>query len=285
MTRALLASLTITSWWARKYDRAISAEIAVSHNASFTAGRYNKCLLPASAESYRKLAAVIADCRRKHYEETLAWSDDGQRLLPQANYLHYTAEVRKLRAGFDSALEAFLAEYPALKDAAKAALNGMYSEADYPGVARLRTKYSFSVDFSPLPDSRDFRLSLARDEMDAIARDTTRRVTEALRAAQADAVDRLLRSVEHVSERLADPKAVFRDSLIGNALEVCDALSRLNLAEDTRLERLRRRFEAIVRAADPQTLREDPDARKQTAAETANILHAMRGLYGREVAA
>jgi len=40
------SSLRIAAWSGRQYDRKASTHVAVHHEASVSAGRYNKCLLP-----------------------------------------------------------------------------------------------------------------------------------------------------------------------------------------------------------------------------------------------
>jgi hypothetical protein len=59
-TRAMLVSLRISAWSARKYDKKISLEVAANHGASADAGRYNKYLMPADATSYKALEKHIA---------------------------------------------------------------------------------------------------------------------------------------------------------------------------------------------------------------------------------
>ena len=46
---AMLVSLRISAWSGRLYDRKASNHVAVHHEASASAGRYNKCLLPKAA--------------------------------------------------------------------------------------------------------------------------------------------------------------------------------------------------------------------------------------------
>ena len=46
---AMLVSLRISAWSGRLYDRKASNHVAVHHEASASAGRYNKCLLPSAS--------------------------------------------------------------------------------------------------------------------------------------------------------------------------------------------------------------------------------------------
>ena len=85
---AMLVSLRITAWSGRLYDRQASNHVAVHHDASASAGRYNKRLLPKAA--FASMTATMSQIRKTHYEQTLPWDDQGSRLLTVANYERYT---------------------------------------------------------------------------------------------------------------------------------------------------------------------------------------------------
>ena len=271
-TRAMLVSLRISAWSARKYDRKVSQETASAHNTTLDAGRYNKHLLPGDAPAYKALTSHIANFRVEHYAQTLAWSDDGWRLLPVKNYQAYTDMVRKGMHTADTLLADFCADYPSMKQTARNILNGMYSDMDYP--SDIASKYSWGVEYNPVPAGTDFRVTIAAEEINAIAARTEQRVKQAFSDAQSDAVQRLADCVSKIHERLAQPEAIFRDSLIGNARELCEVLTRLNLADDANLETLRRQTELLA-MTEPSTLRENPDVRIATANEAQSILDAM----------
>jgi hypothetical protein len=279
-TRAMLVSLRISAWSARKYDRKVSQETASAHNTTLDAGRYNKHLLPGDAPAYKALVSHVANLRVEHYAQTLAWSDDGWRLLPVKNYQAYTDMLRKGFHTADSLLSDFRADYPTMKETARTILNGMFQETDYP--SDIESKYSWSVEYAPVPAGTDFRVTLSAEEIETIAARTEQRVKQAFDAAQSDAVKRLYECVSRIHERLAQPEAIFRDSLIGNARELCDVLTRLNLADDQTLETLRRQTELLA-ASEPSTLRENPDVRVSVANEAQSILDAMTATYGKSV--
>jgi hypothetical protein len=276
-TRAILVSLRISAWSARKYDRKVSQETANAHNTTLDAGRYNKHLLPGDAPAYKALVSHIADLRVKHYAQTLPWSDDGWRMLPVKNHSAYTDMIRKGMHTADSLLSDFCSDYPTMKQTARSILNGMYSDADYP--SDIQSKYSWAIEFNPVPCGTDYRVTLATDEIEVIAARTEERVRQAFSDAQSDAVKRLADCVSRIHERLAQPEAIFRDSLIGNARELCEVLTRLNIADDSNLESLRRQTELLA-MTEPSTLRDNPDVRVATANEAQSILDAMTATYG-----
>ena len=278
----MLASLRISSWSARKYDRKITDETNTAHGASSDAGRYNKMLLPGDASSYKALTSHIAGVRVLHYAQTLAWSDDGWRLLPVANYQRYTDKLRDAKHVYDSLLADFLADYPALQQSARIKLNGMYRDEDYP--SDVAGKYDFAIEYSPVPSGGDFRVELSQAEIDVIATRTESRVKTAFEDAHRDAVKRLYKCVASIHERLASPDAIFRDSLISNATDLCDVLTRLNISGDANLEALRKQTDSLA-TVQPATLRNDTVTRIQTANAAQGILDSMMSVYGKGIAA
>lgn len=280
-SRAILASVQISTWAARKYDKAISKEVATAHGTTLDAGRYNKHLMPENAQTYKALMSHLQNLRQEHYKQSLAWSDDGWRLLPIKNHSAYTDAMRKGFHTADSLLNDFVHDYPNLRDAARIERNGMFRDEDYP--KNIRARFGWNLEFNPVPSTGDYRVELSDEEIAIIAESTERRVTSAFVDAQNDAVKRLYDCVLKIQERLGAPDAIFRDSLIQNARELCDVLKRLNLSDDENLEKMRRETELLATTAVPETLRSAPDTRLETANRAQSILDNMVGVYGSQL--
>jgi hypothetical protein len=278
-TRAMLVSLKLSKWSASKHDKKISAEVAAKHNADSEMGRYTKALLPKGKNSYTELLSAFSELYNEHRHQTLAWSDEGWRVLPTANYNGYTEMVRKYRSRIDALTQVFIQEYPTLREQVRLKVNGMFNPADYPDPMDLRKKFGVKVDYNPLPAGEDFRIDLSTDALAEIARDTEDRVNRAIADAQRDAVDRLHECVSKIAERLSDPKNSFHDSLIENARDLTDVLTRLNVTDDPRLEEMRIRVEKLAKVA-PEALRTLPFQRKSTAHEADAILADMTAIFG-----
>jgi len=295
-TRAILVSLRISSWSARKFDKTVTRTATTAHGTGEGAGRFNKSLLPTTltidhslkssraakevqqTNSYKALMQHIAATRVWHYEQTLRWSDDGWQLLPIKNYQAYTDGIRERQHTFNHLLAEFLHDYPRLREAAQVYLNGMFERSDYP--KDIAARFKFGIEFAPVPQGGDFRVALSDAEIRTIASTTEARVKGAFEAAQTDAVKRLYGTVENIVSRLSQPDAIFRDTLIGNARELCDVLSRLNVADDRNLERLRRETELLA-MSEPETIRKNDAVRVETAARAQSILDDMIGTYGK----
>lgn len=277
--RAMLVSLKLSKWSATKYDKAISAEVAAKHNADADAGRYNKRLIPKGKNSYADVMTAFSALYADHCQQTLPWSDEGWRLLPMANHTKYVAMVRSHRSKIETLVEVFISDYPAIKDDVQRRVNGLFNPADWPSPMDLRKRFSVKVDYNPVPAGEDFRVEMDTATLEEIARDTEARVTQAVQGAQQDAVERLHECVTRISERLNDPKAVFRDSLIENARELTDVLTRLNVTDDPRIEELRARVEQLAQVS-PEALRTLPFQRATTAHEADSILADMSAVFG-----
>jgi hypothetical protein len=272
----LLVSMKISQWSARKYDKRVTAEVHEKHHAAADAGRYNKHLLPGDAPSYKALLTHLTATRNEHYTQTLTWSDDNQRLLPTANHANYRRFVENAKATAISLLSDFMADYPALRDAARDRLNGLYRPEDYPSVSELREKFSIAVEYTPVPSGEDFRCALSAEILQAMEADVNARVRQSTDGAMRDAWQRLYTCVGHVYERLSQPGAVFRDSLIGNARELTDVLQRLNVTGDQELERMRQDVERQIAAVSVEDLRNDNRLRESVAADANVILKSIR---------
>jgi hypothetical protein len=96
---------------------------------------------------------------------------------------------------------------------------------------------------------------LSDDEAAAIRADIDARTRQALQEGLQDAWKRLHDALAHVAERLSDPEAIFRDSLIGNLRELCDVLPLLNFADNPDLENARKAVENKLAGLDPEALR------------------------------
>jgi len=275
--RALLVQLNVSQWTARKYDKRASKEVTIAHGASSAAGRFNKSLLPMN-DKLDNIHKKTTHIRTKYYDNTLPWGMDGTMMLPTANYLNFMSEFRKEKGEWYSLVQEFYDDYDQMKVDAQRILGSLYDHADYPPLLELRHKFHMDMAVFPVPSS-DFRVSIASEELTRIQQDVERRVKDAEQAALKDVWQRLYDRVKHMAEKLADPKAIFRDSMLENTREICALLPRLNFSDDPHLEAMRQQVEASL-IKHPEALRNDPDLRRDTAAEAKKIMDAMGAFMG-----
>ena len=265
--RAMLARLCISQWTARKHDKTVSAEVEKAH-AAHDAGRYNKLLVNKTLlDPISKLAGAV---RTYHYSQTLPWNDGGDRLLPSILFMGYTAEIRKFKAQHQALVQSLVAAYPAEVQAARNRLGTMYDPADYPEAYELNTRFDIAVEFIPVPDAKDFRVDVSEEAAEEIRTQITDSVNARQTQAVKDCYRRVREVVSKLYERLSIEDAVFKDSLVNNARDLMDVLPGLNITQDPELDALHQEISALL--VSPQTLRNNPAARKATADAADAIL-------------
>ena len=217
--------------------------------------------------------------RKKFYTNTLPWGIEGTMMLPSANYLNFMTEFRKEKADWLQLVSTFYQEYPRLHADAQRFLGNLYNKADYPALHDVQRKFKMDMAVFPVP-SNDFRVSIGDEELERIQQDVEARVQNSAQQAMQEAWQRLYDRVKHMAEKLADPKSVFRDTLVENTKEVCSILSRLNFADDPNLEAMRQQVEGSLANNHPESLRNDPDLRRTKAEEAKAIMDKMGAFMG-----
>ena len=275
--RALLVQLSVSQWNARKYDKRVTRQVADANNTTMDAGRYNKALLPMN-DLLDNIHKKTTHIRQRFYDNTLPWGIEGTMMLPTANYLSFMSDFRKERSDWRTLVNIFVHNYDAMVQDARRILGALYDPADYPRSGDIQHKFDMDMAVFPVP-STDFRVCIGSDELSRIQQDVERRITEAQSKAMTEVWQRLYDRVKHMAEKLADPKSIFRDSMIENAREICALLPRLNFADDPNLESMRQQVEVTL-LKHPEALRNDPDLRRDTAVEAKKIMDAMSVFMG-----
>lgn len=274
--RALLVQLSISQWTAQKRDKRASREVTDNNRVVEGMARVNKSLvLSTELEAIHSMSGAI---RNKYYQNTLPWGLDGTQILASQNYLAYMTEFRTDKAHWDKLVDDFIKVYPSLANRARTQLGALYNVNDYPDVDAVKAKFSIDLAVFPVPKG-DFRVSIADEELTRIQQDVEARVQKAQGNAMREAWQRLYDRVQKIQEKLADPKAIFRDSLIENAQEICTLLPRLNLTDDPELEAMRQEVEKSL-LVHPDALRTNVTTRESTAEKAKAIMDKMSVFMG-----
>ena len=281
-SRAMLCSLSISMWSARKHDTDASEEIAARHGAQSDAGRYHKMLLPKAALA--EIQKIVSEARQEHYFITLPWDDNGYRVLPAAVYMDHVAENARASERNSQRQSMRLAgQFRTLVEQAKTRLGGLFRESDYPALDELRAKFAFETKVLPLPDAGDFRVALGDEEKDRIKRQITAAVEASLQVGARELWFRLYEAVQHLADRLTAYKVTgegvehpFRDTVITNLVRLVDVLPKLNITNDPELERLAEQVKNSL-LVDPNSLRKSESVRVETAKAAAAIAQHMAG--------
>lgn len=276
--RALLVSLTIRQWTARKFDKYESAAVANRHGTAANVARVNKALLP-NADKLEAITKQSTAIRTAYYTNTLPWTQEGVNIIKSSAYIDFTNIIRPMMTDWWSKVEDFLRDYETLRMQAQHSLGSLYDDNDYPSVDQVRQKFDIGLNFAPVPDAADWRVELGDTELDYLKESITKQVQAAQNQALTAAWERIYSVVSKAHERLANPENIFRNSLIENAVELCKLLPSLNIIDDPNLERMRVELENSLCQYDPDTLRSRPAVREQAADQMAELMRKMGAFY------
>lgn len=276
--RAMLVSLGISQWTARKLDRVETAAVNRKHGLTVEAARVNKNLLPLATELER-VHQITAAIRKDFDARTLPWGMRGLNILKADAYIEFTAVVRQWMDDWHAAVGGFITAYPQYREEARLLLNGMFKDEDYPDPSDLQRRFGFSIQFYPLPDEKDWRVDIGDEAVTQLKAQLTANIEQAMGQAMQEAWRRVHEVVSKTHERLSDPDNKFKDSLVDNALELCALLPTLNVTDDPELERTRQLLERAIAGVKPATLRDDLAVRAGVAEQMGDILRKMGGVY------
>ena len=274
---ACICELNISVWTARKHDKAASREVKFDKGAhSDDAARVNKNLMAGMA-NLKKVTDFVASTRSNFYTMTLPWSDSGQRLIPMAQFFELKKWINTQEIEFNSIVSEFLQEYPTLISAQAFQLGALFNRNEYPSVDEIRHKFGFRVGFLPLPQAGDFRVDATAEVINEMEEQYKETLNTRIQQVNEDLWERLHSTIKHMADRMgvgADGKKnIFRDSMVDNAVDLCDLLKRLNITNDQKLEKARASLESALLGVDATELRKD-GAREEMAIKLDSILGA-----------
>lgn len=272
--KALLVSLSVSHWAARKYDKDVSRKVEHTYGADPDAGRYNKLLI--DKRTIKEVEKVVNQVRIYHYDHTLPWLTDGTRILASTAYFDYLREMDEYKRQYWDRVNDFLIHLDTHIAARLKSLGSMGNRKDYPSTEEIRRKYKFDIDFYPVPAQGDFRVDIDKSELSALDEKIAGKIKDAEEVVKRDLWGRIYGVVYRLHERLKDDDKIFRDSVVGNIWELVELLPALNVMEDPDLKRMGEELKKNF-SLDPQDLREDKKLRADTAKEADLMLERMKG--------
>jgi hypothetical protein len=130
--------------------------------------------------------------------------------------------------------------------------------------------------FSPVPEIGDWRVDANAEDKQELEEQYKKAYNDRLGATTKDLWDRLHGVLTHMADRLADApdgeRKIFRDSLLETPVKLCELLTRLNVANDPKLEAARKSLESAVCGIDVKDLRDSQGARLEVKTQVDEIL-------------
>jgi len=278
-TCAMLVEFNASVWTARKLDKTTTNEVVASKNAGAKdAARVNKHLLAGRTE-LDIIQQAVGRARQFVYDNTAPWSDSGLRLLPTINFMKFTERMNDFEEEMETLVKAFVVIYPTLITAQALALGDMFKRDDYPSANEMMTKFSFRVNYMPVPSSGDFRVDVGNQAQAELKARLESLTQERIDSAMADVRERLSTHLKRMSDRLTTDyiggeakQRRFHDTLVDGALELCDLTKALNVTNDVVLETARSQLEQLLVGVTPTDLRKNEAIRQDVKRNVDAIL-------------
>jgi len=275
----MLVEFNASVWTARKLDKTTTNEVVASKNAGAKdAARVNKHLLAGRTE-LDVIQQAVSRARQFVYDNTAPWSDSGLRLLPTVNFMKFTERMNEFEEEMEAIVKSFVAIYPTLITAQALALGDMIKRDDYPTANEMMTKFSFRVNYMPVPSSGDFRVDVGNQAQAELKARLESLTQERIDSAMADVRERLSTHLKRMSDRLTTDyvggeakQRRFHDTLVDGALELCDLTKALNVTNDLALETARSQLEQLLVGVTPTDLRKNEAIRQDVKRNVDAIL-------------
>ena len=279
-TCALLVELSVSQWTARKLDKSTTEELVKDKNAQDKgAARVNKHLLAGRSE-LEVINQYVTETRGFVYDNTLPWSDSGIRLLPSAKFMEFNDQLQEREDKFYGLVQEFVTVYPSLITAQAMALGDMFNRTDYPSADDIAHRFSFNVNYMPVPASGDFRVDVGNEAQKELQEKLAKLADQRVESAINGFKQRLLEHLKRMSDRLgvdviageARPRK-FHETLLENAHELCELAESLNIINDPQIEEARKALKKAINGVDIKDLRKDMGARTEVKSQVDDILN------------
>jgi hypothetical protein len=272
---AMLVSLSISLWTARKLDRKVSNDVDISNSTMTKAGNYHKNLLAGddSLAAIQKLAGLI---RTYHLGMTSPWNDNGDRLLTTSQFFDYKAEMARLEGNYWDLVKDFIAGYNTRISAAAFQLGSLFDREEYPDVERVIEKFGFRINYAPLPESGDWRVDINNEGLNDLKNSYEALYEANIEKVSADAYDRLYKLLTKLSFGLRTDEngkqGKIYSSVLDSAKELCGLLTHFNIKNDTQLEAMRLQLEDNIMGLDAKDIVKSDFVRVTLKREVDSIL-------------
>jgi len=274
LNKAVLCKISISQFNTKRQDSLITKEILEERNAKRSAGNWVKNLIdPKNLDS---IVSIGQQARLENYRLTLPWSDEGYRILPITLFLEYQKQMKEYRNKFEVEVENFLEKWNTYVEEAKLSMGVMFNSHNYPTKEQVKNKFGFYVDILPLPSGNDFRINLAKEELEEMKSNVDNLVAEAEKNAMKDLWNRLSAPIRHMVEKLNKNDSIFRNSLVENVQEIIRIIPALNISDNIELINLVEECKVLTKHS-ADTLRINKNVRKDVIIQAEEILNKMKG--------
>jgi hypothetical protein len=274
--------------WSKR-DNAAASNAANADHAD--ADRFHVYVKLIPKDAYLKPQQILAEARKKiGFPNGIKWDDNGFSAIANTKLEAVKHDLEELRQQFYEAVEALIAELPALEARARQDLNGAFDRLGWPTAEDVRERYTFTIKLGVAPDASDLRCQNvspeARAEIEkAVRQDQTDKLNDLHKQVVSALEGALGRVVNNLTEFSEGKIKRFEDTLVTNLQDLVEALPQLNIAGDRAVDqtitRSRTLLTGLHAALQANTLRDKKSeagdkVRKEIAKEAGDILSKLK---------
>lgn len=202
-----------------------------------------------------------------HIHHTLPWLDRGFRMIFGPNCAKYMQNVGEYRATMETLLKEIEPVYQDMVASDLARLKELGNPIDYPTYSDFARSWQLVVDFRPVPQVGDYRVSVPQEVADGLQQqlqDLGVKTKDLLR-------DRLKQEFKDFFETLNKPDRERRlfDSTFNELVSLVKRTKDLNVLNDTDLDYTLDRLNTVLANFTIQDLRKYPEARTEFITSTS----------------
>jgi hypothetical protein len=252
--RLKVAVVNTGRWQATRQNKKETRAVNEAHNTDAA-----KVLVRVSDHpALRDLAKLHQEAYAEHRRLTLPSAQDGMRLLPAGREFEHAEAMRKLGDRHNKLVAAFLADYPAERQSARARLNGLFDASMFPSERDMPDKFKFQTRYLPCPTDGAWA-----EWVEASAQE-----------AEAELRKRLSDAIKRVRDNCKGDGRLYA-SVFDSIRELTELVPDLDISGD---------YAPVVKAMAPlaaihsEDIRKDEAARRKVAKQADSILSVLGGI-------
>lgn len=277
--KVLLASLNVSCWTGRAFDEKATSKVASSANVDTKAGRFNKALLPQKPEEFTALIQQGNAIRDKFRQMTLAYQQDGIRLMPVKVYVEWTEYLQKQVEIREKMVKTFVDAFPTLVLQAQIQLKTLFNKADYPLVTELPEKFTVANSFLPFTDVENLTLALNQADVDRLKVNIANSNAQSVAECNNEIVQRLFQAVMRLAQRSCSDANRFHDSVLRQLKDEVQLIPQLNFMDDQRINEFVNEASQLL-IFDAEAIRSSPVVKNNVSNQAVTLAENMANSYG-----
>lgn len=284
--KGVLARLRITEFTNKKNDPDLNRRVANLVNADSDALEIRKKLLVCPAIT--ELNKLKGDSRNQMFNPLTIAYEVGERILP-ANLIDKVEHDYAIwKQAHTDAKTALRGQIDDAKERAKRRLGEAFVERDYPTADEVVGKFTMSLTYRHIPESKAlYILGLSDERNEEVRIDMDQQITDRLEDAVDSIRERIVDVVGHLGEVASkygydkDGKVQgrFKDTTVTKVTDLAKILDDLNITDCPRIAKASAELKAKLSTITPDGIKNSAGERQRVATEAKSIVNNLEGLY------